>query len=299
MTEKVLCKMCNKEIPEKRLLQGKDTCCHRCAIKASNLRPEVSAKKSEAQIKRFKDPNKYKSFCESMSKPETRAKLSAAGFKRYEDPEEHAKQSNRTKQMHKDPMYRQNFMNAMRSEETLDKISKAQLARFQDEEKHRSFIEAMNTKEAKKNLSKAQSSEETKQKISNTKKRNGSCNISIWEEEDYQKLIAVFPKTQRQYFDKDKYPFKADFYIPELDLIIECHYSWLHNYKPYAKEDAICQKELLTMQEKAKSSKYYKNAIYTWTDLDVRKRRCAEEHNLNWICFYYREDFNKWLNSVK
>ena len=39
-------------------------------------------------------------------------------------------------------------------------------------------------------------------------------------------------------------------------------------------------------QEKAETSAYYKNAIYTWTDLDVRKQKCAKENNLNYKVIY-------------
>lgn len=36
----------------------------------------------------------------------------------------------------------------------------------------------------------------------------------------------------------------------------------------------------------AKTSNYYKNAIYTWTDLDVRKVKIAKENNLNFVAIY-------------
>ena len=44
---------------------------------------------------------------------------------------------------------------------------------------------------------------------------------------------------------------------------------------------------------KSKNSKYYDNSIYTWTDLDVRKREVATNNNLNWI-----EVFSDYLDEV-
>ena len=39
-------------------------------------------------------------------------------------------------------------------------------------------------------------------------------------------------------------------------------------------------------QERAKTSRFYKNAIYVWTNLDVRKQKCAKENNLNYKVIY-------------
>ena len=99
-------------------------------------------------------------------------------------------------------------------------------------------------------------------------------------------IIQNFTTNIIQQYYSDLYPYKCDFYIPELDLYIECHFNWTHGGAPYTSKELWCQEQLKHWQEKAKSSKYYKNAIYTWTDLDVRKRRCAEEHNLNWVAVY-------------
>ena len=35
-----------------------------------------------------------------------------------------------------------------------------------------------------------------------------------------------------QYKD-DRYPFACNFYIPSLDLFIECNYHWTYGGKPY------------------------------------------------------------------
>ena len=41
--------------------------------------------------------------------------------------------------------------------------------------------------------------------------------------------------------------------------------------------------KLSIWKEKSKESDYYKQAIYTWTNLDVRKRNIAKENNLNYL----------------
>jgi hypothetical protein len=43
---------------------------------------------------------------------------------------------------------------------------------------------------------------------------------------------------------------------------------------------------LLTWQEKAKTSKYYENAIVTWTVRDVAKIATAKANNLNYKIYY-------------
>jgi hypothetical protein len=48
-------------------------------------------------------------------------------------------------------------------------------------------------------------------------------------------------------------------------------------------------------EQKAMSSRYYKNAIYTWTDLDVRKKEIAKINNLNYLCIYNKQDLYKIL----
>lgn len=64
------------------------------------------------------------------------------------------------------------------------------------------------------------------------------------------------------------------------------HSYWTHGGRPYDENDVACQAQLAKWQEKAKTSDYYKNAIYTWTDLDVRKVKIAKENNLNFVAIY-------------
>ena len=104
----------------------------------------------------------------------------------------------------------------------------------------------------------------------------------------YEKLLEKYSENdiEFQYFDADRYPFKCDFYIKSEDLFIELNGNWTHGKKPYNKDDVECQQILNEWKDKAQTSDYYKNAIYTWTNLDVRKRQTAIKNNLN-IQFIY------------
>ena len=123
------------------------------------------------------------------------------------------------------------------------------------------------------------------------KKENGTLMTSAPEDETFELLKMKFHDVVRQY-RSDKYPFACDFFIPSLQLYIECHYTWTHGKHPYNED--IDKEELVLWESKAETSDYYKNAIYTWTDLDVRKKKCFIDNKLNYKIFYTIEDFKNW-----
>lgn len=125
------------------------------------------------------------------------------------------------------------------------------------------------------------------QKRYNTMKQNNSFNISKPEEDYYEYLLTIYDKEDiiRQYRD-DRYPFDCDFYIKLEDKFIECHFSWIHGFKPYNPDDECCQELLTKWESKTNGNDYYSQAIYVWTDLDVRKVDIANKNNLN-IEFIY------------
>ena len=116
------------------------------------------------------------------------------------------------------------------------------------------------------------SSLEVRSKVNNTKKENNSFNISKPEDDYYNDLVNVYGEHDviRQYSD-DRYPFACDFYIKSLDLFIELNKCWTHYNEPFDSNNIKHQEVLKVWEEKAKDSDYYKNAIYTWTILDVKK----------------------------
>ena len=133
----------------------------------------------------------------------------------------------------------------------------------------------------------------------NTKKylthlKNKSFNTSNTENESYILLKDKFNDIIRQY-RSDKYPFECDFYIPNLDLYIECNYHWTHGNKQY---EGIKEDINKVNTWKSKHTKYYDNAIYTWTNLDIRKYNIIKENNLKCKIFYSIEELKTWLNEI-
>ena len=104
---------------------------------------------------------------------------------------------------------------------------------------------------------------------------------ALYKLENYDKDDII-----RQYFDKDRYPYKCDFYIKSEDKFIEVHGNWTHGKHPFDENNKEDIKILELWKEKAKTSDFYKNAIYQWTDLDVRKKKTAENNNLNFEAIY-------------
>ena len=98
-----------------------------------------------------------------------------------------------------------------------------------------------------------------------------------------------------QYKDA-RYPFACDFYIPSLDLFIECNYHWTHGSKPYEGTDDDRQ---IVEKWKAKGTKFYINAINTWTIRDVNKLNIAKQNKLKIKIFYNIFDFKTCINKMK
>ena len=98
----------------------------------------------------------------------------------------------------------------------------------------------------------------------------------------YKYLINTFSfeNVDPQHYD-NQYPYSCDFFIPGLNLYIEIQGSWTHGKHPFNPDDKKDNEKLNYW--KSKDSEYYNNAIYTWTDLDVRKRVCARDNHLNYL----------------
>lgn len=123
-----------------------------------------------------------------------------------------------------------------------------------------------------------------------TKKRNNSFNTSSPEDNYYYYLCEKYSKEDviRQYKD-DRYPYSCDFYIKSKDLFIELNLTWTHNDHPFDKNNAQDLKILERWKKKAETSDYYKNAVYVWTDLDIRKQKTARENKLNYKTIYLKD----------
>ena len=136
----------------------------------------------------------------------------------------------------------------------------------------------------------------------NSLRKNHSFNQSKPEEECYILIKEKYPDVIRQYHSK-KYPYACDFYIPSIDTYIEYNGSQYHHKHPFDENNKDDIKELNKLkeleQEKLKTYKHtqYTEIIYTWTDLDIRKRKIAKENNLNFIEFWSVQELKDWLDK--
>lgn len=137
------------------------------------------------------------------------------------------------------------------------------------------------------------------QKCDSTRRRNHTFNTSKAESQMCEALkIQYSGCTVLTQYKDTRYPFNCDFYVVEKDLFIELNAHWTRGGQPYDPDNPECQKQLLEWQEKAKTSKYYQNAIYVWTDLDVRKRKIAEENKLNYQVLYWTIKSNTLIKYI-
>lgn len=122
-----------------------------------------------------------------------------------------------------------------------------------------------------------------------TMKENNTFNSSKPENQVYEELCNIYGQNDviRQY-KSNAYPWNCDFYIRSKDLYIECNFHWTHGdhlFNPNDKNDIA-----LLNKWKSKHTKYYDNAIKTWTIRDIEKAKC----NVNRQVFYTINDFYEW-----
>lgn len=133
--------------------------------------------------------------------------------------------------------------------------------------------------------------------------KNNSFGKSIEEDKVYNILKKKYKIVERQW-RKSNYPGFADFYIPEINTIIEYQGSWVHGSRkqkcnePYD-ENNKHHREIIKLY-KLKNSDGYNSAIKTWTIRDPKKRLWAKEHKeYSWIEFFTLDDFINWSMTEK
>lgn len=173
------------------------------------------------------------------------------------------------------------------SQETRDKISKANMG-------HPGIP---CSDEKRKYLSILHSSEEYQARQNKIKKQNGTLNTSKPEQRVREMLIYAFGDDIEYSYRDERYPYNCDFYIKSLDLFIELNFMWTHGGEPFNENNNNHIEKLKIWKEKSEHSDFYKNAIYTWTNLDVKKRETAIKNKLNYLMFYKEKDFLKWFNT--
>lgn len=141
-------------------------------------------------------------------------------------------------------------------------------------------------------------------KMINTKRKNNSWTNS--KDEDF--IIDTLTKHKISFiyqYKSELYPFRCDFYIPELDLYIEYQGHWTHGifnhnrFGPYDSTNKKHQEVLDNLIKKSNGQNLYARAIYVWTKLDPKKRLIAKNNNLNFLELWNIEEFNKLLLILK
>lgn len=150
------------------------------------------------------------------------------------------------------------------------------------------------TEEMRKYLSALHSSKEYQEKENAIKKRNNTFNTSKPEQRALKMLKQLYGDDLEYSYRDIRFPYNCDFYIKSKDLFIELNYLWTHGFQPFDKTNPKHLEKLKDWENKSLYSKYYKNAIYTWTELDVKKREIAIKNKLNYLTFYKEKDFVEW-----
>jgi len=136
-------------------------------------------------------------------------------------------------------------------------------------------------------------STEVQSKRYKKQKENNSFNSSTIEKHFQNYLNENNINYIRQY-KSDKYPFCCDFYFPDKDLYFEINGHWTHGGHPF---DCNNKDDLLRVEKwQSKRTKFYDNAIKTWTIKDREKRKIGKQ--LNWF-ETFSIDINEIIKQIK
>ena len=69
-------------------------------------------------------------------------------------------------------------------------------------------------------------------------------------------------------------------------MFIEYNGNWTHGGHPYDRTSLDDISKVEEWEDMSKEHPYYKNAIYTWTVLDVKKQQIAKQNKLNYLVIY-------------
>lgn len=136
--------------------------------------------------------------------------------------------------------------------------------------------------------------EEIVSKITSTKRKNHSFNTSSTEDKIYELLCQGY-EVQRNWNKDERYPWMCDFYVEGIDLFIECNFHWTHGGHPF--DSSSIKDQVKISQWKSKGTKYYDNAIETWTIRDVEKRTKAKEEGLNYVELWSYEEAVEYIKK--
>lgn len=139
-----------------------------------------------------------------------------------------------------------------------------------------------------------------------TKNNTWPAGESKPEKEIYELLCQKFTNVEKQYYTDKRYPFRCDFYVPELDLFIEYQGYQSHGFHPFnpdnekdlEKVDNWWQKYFELVEKNNDPDNAYIAYINTWTIRDPLKRETAKRNKLNWIEFFTMKQFKDWYKSI-
>lgn len=116
------------------------------------------------------------------------------------------------------------------------------------------------------------------------RKRNGTLSSSRnFEDKLVQYLRDIYPEyTILTQYKDERYPFRCDCYIKELDLFIEFQGSYYHNYRPFngSPEHISEYEEMLTKGE------ITKGIAKVWRYKDPEKREYVKRNGLNFLEYW-------------
>lgn len=314
--QEIACAICGNALSEHRLKLGKCTCCKSCQLKYIWAQSEhkntikTSLQKHWTEERRKEHSKKIK---ECLSSEETRQKMSVAVKQALAVPEVREKQKINTKKALSNPEIRQKMSigikQAYKDSAIRQKVSEAQKRRWSSKEARLEqsikLKKIFTNQEIRDKLSlaliEAHKNPEYLQKVNETKRRNNSYKTSKSADDCHQLLVDAGYTVFREYY----YPLtklKCDEYIKELDLYIELHFYWTHGEEPFDKKNKKHIELIKYWQNRSEThdnprKNEFKTAIYTWTNLDVRKRQIALKQNLKYKCFYSKEDFTQWYTN--
>lgn len=147
--------------------------------------------------------------------------------------------------------------------------------------------------EIKNKLKEILNTQEIKDKIYKTKKKNNSFNKSLEEKISLIYLSLSYPDVKQQIKYSKSKNYISDFYIPCLDLYIECDYHWTHGGHKFNPNDKKDINKIKIWESKC--TKYYNNAVNCWTKKDVEKDEFIHKNGYKCLHFYNLQELIDWL----
>lgn len=130
----------------------------------------------------------------------------------------------------------------------------------------------------------------------NTKKENKTFTTSALED-SFKLLLENNNINYISNFKSDKYPFKCDFYLKDYDIYIELQFHWSHGIEPFILNEI--KHEEIKSKWANMNTEYYNKAIKTWVTDDVLKRNTAIKENLKYVEVFNKNNLIKLIDLIK